>query len=170
MSDLPESVQALIGVPSYHCSADSEVSRANIRALCAAVRNGNEVYWEPGQAVELAGAEVAPATMLSTWGRPEQWSPGAGEVAKPLQLHYDLKELFDFPTAIVGSFESVFHAPVAVGDRLQTCQVLKSVSEEKETRLGRGRFWVIEMQYHKQDGELAGVDTFNCFGYQRGES
>lgn len=170
MSDLPDKVQSLIGEPRYACEADHTVSRTSIRAMCAAVENGNPVYWDPNTAVEVAGREVAPAAMLSTWARPERWSPGERASAKPLQLHYDLKELLACPTAIVSSFESVFHTPVAVGDRLSTCQVLKSVSGEKDTQLGRGRFWVIEMQYRNQRGELVGVDRFDCLGYRRESS
>ena len=162
--DLPQAVQALIGVVRYEQEADNEVSLANIRAMCAAVENSNLQYWCSQE------AQQAPATMLSTWGRPELWSPGEGTPVKALQLHFDLKTLFDFPTAIVGSFESVFHSPVKVGDRLRTRQILQSVSEEKDTRLGRGRFWVIEMQYYNQRDELLGVDSFNCFGYRRTDS
>ena len=167
MRDLPREVQDLIGRESHAGQADSEVSRANIRALCATVQNGNPVYWDERFAQDEVGGPVAPVSMLSTWARPERWSPVEGEAIKPLQLHFDLKELFEFPIAIVGSFESVFHAPVMVGDRLQTCQVLQSVSEVKETRLGRGRFWVIEMQYRNQQDELVGVESFNCFGYRK---
>jgi hypothetical protein len=108
--------------------------------------------------------------MLSTWARPERWTPGEEVANKPLQLHYDLKELFDFPTAIVSSFESVFHAPLAVGDRVSSQQVLQSVSEEKHTRLGCGRFWQIEIQYRNQRGELVGVESFDCFGYRKVDS
>ncbi|MEH6584412.1 MAG: MaoC family dehydratase [Halioglobus sp.] len=170
MSELPEKVQSLIGKSSYACDADCEVSQSNVRALCATVQNANPVYWDAEQAESIVGARIAPTAMLSTWGRPERWSPTESAATKPLQLHYDLKELFGFPVAIVGSFESVFHAPVLIGDSLHTCQVLRSVSEEKDTRLGRGRFWVIEMQYHNQRDELAGVDTFNCFGYRKAGS
>lgn len=169
MSQLPEEVQGLIGLRCYETVAGVEVTRAAIRTMCAAVENSNPVYWQPRAARDMVDGEWAPATMLSAWGRPERWQPRAESQAKPLQLHYDLKALFRFPTAIVSSFESVFHLPVAVGDSLDTCQVLQSVSDEKETRLGVGRFWVIEMEYRNQRGDLAGVDTFNCFGYRKGE-
>ena len=120
MSKLPENVQSLIGRPCYQQLADSEVSRANSRAMCAAVENASPVYWDADFARDLAGAEIAPTTLLSTWARPELWTPVDQAQKQPLQLHFDLKALFDFPTAIVASFESVYHAPVAVGDRLQT--------------------------------------------------
>ena len=40
-----------------------------------------------------------------------------------------------------------FHAPVRMGDVLRTHQVLRSVSDEKTTKLGTGRFWVIDVVY-----------------------
>jgi len=61
----------------------------------------------------------------------------------------------------------VSHAPLSPGQQVRSYQVLRSVSDEKDTRLGRGRFWNIEVCYHNQDEELLGVDTFNCFGYRR---
>lgn len=162
-----ERAKQLLGVPRYEREFAEPVSRSNVHALCAAVENGSPVFWDSAAAVEIVGEEIAPTAMLSTWGRPGLWSPHGDAGALPLQLHYDLKTLFDFPVAIVSSVDSVFHAPARIGDRVRTVQVLRSVSEEKETRLGRGRFWVIEMQYHRADGELLGIESFNCFGYRR---
>ncbi len=61
----------------------------------------------------------------------------------------------------------VFHTPVRLGDVLRTHQVLRSVSEEKTTKLGTGRFWVIDVVYTNQDGELVGVESYTGFGYRR---
>jgi hypothetical protein len=155
---LPESVSDLIGVPQYCLQAEASVSESNVRAMCAVVENGNPRYWPPQQ---------APSSMLSTWSRPELWSPDGEEQLKALQLHYDLKQVLGFPTAIVSSFESIFHAPVLIGDLISSQQILLSVSDEKNTRLGRGRFWEIEVQYHNQRDELAGLEQFSCLGYRR---
>lgn len=163
----PSAVLSLIGQPRYEVIADNVVNADNIRAMCAAVENTNSAYWSQESAVELHGAVFAPASMLSTWARHELWSPGGGDSVKPLQLHFDLKELFGFPTAIVSSFESVFYTPAMLGDKVRSWQILQSVSVEKKTRLGTGRFWVIEMQYYNQCDEPLGVDSFNCFGYRR---
>ena len=53
------------------------------------------------------------------------------------------------------------------GDRLRTWQVLRSVSDEKTTKLGRGRFWVIDVEYVNQRGEWVGTETYTGFGYRR---
>ena len=47
----------------------------------------------------------------------------------------------------------VFHEPVRLGDVLTTRQILRSVSDEKTTKLGTGRFWVIDVEYRNQRGE-----------------
>ena len=41
------------------------------------------------------------------------------------------------------------------------------VSEEKTTKLGTGRFWVIDVEYRNQKGELVGVESYTGFGYRR---
>ena len=64
----------------------------------------------------------------------------------------------------------VFHEPVRLGDRLTTRQVLRSVSEEKTTKLGIGRFWVIDVEYHNQRGELVAVESWTGFGYRKAAS
>jgi acyl dehydratase len=61
-----------------------------------------------------------------------------------------------------------FHEPVRPGDHISTRQVLRSVGEEKTTRLGRGRFWVIDVEYRNQRDELVGVESYTGFGYRRG--
>ena len=60
-----------------------------------------------------------------------------------------------------------WYEPVRVGDLLTTCQRLRSVSGEKTTRLGTGRFWVTDVEYRNQGGELVAVESYTSFGYRR---
>ena len=145
---------------------DAEVSRTEVRNLCAAVENANPLYWDPAAARELVGTEIAPPSMLSAWGRPGPWSPGTRQQVRPLQLHFDLKQLFDFPTALVSGFAAVFHAPARIGERVRSVQILRSLSAEKTTRLGCGRFWTVEVEYRREDGEFLGSERFECFAYR----
>ena len=62
-----------------------------------------------------------------------------------------------------------FGDPVRPGDRLETWQVLRSVSEPKTTKLGSGRFWVIDVVYVNQRAEWVGTETYTGFGYRRGD-
>ena len=84
----------------------------------------------------------------------------------PLQVHFDLKTLFGLPEAVMTDNTIEFHTPVRLGDVLRTHQVLRSVSDEKTTKLGTGRFWVIDVVYANQDGELVAVESYTGFGYR----
>ena len=57
---------------------------------------------------------------------------------------------------------------VRPGDRISNRQVLASVSGPKTTKLGTGRFWVIDVEFHNQRDELVGIETYTGFGYVRG--
>ncbi len=107
--------------------------------------------------------------MVSVWFRPHHWAPGRTAEALPLQVHFDLKAALGLPEAVMTDDTIEFHTPVRMGDVLRTHQVLRSVSDEKTTKLGTGRFWVIDVVYANQDGELVAVETYTGFGYRRGE-
>jgi len=157
--DLPEAVQAMLDRPRHACEGPWPVSREAVQALAAAIEDPDPRRW--------AAQPVPPQTMLSTWTRPARWSPAPEAPQKPLQTHYELKELLAYPVAIVASIESVFHTPVSVGDTVRSVELLRSVSAEKDTRLGRGRFWRIEVQYHTAADELLGIEQYECLGYRR---
>ena len=55
------------------------------------------------------------------------------------------------------------------GERLRKPSVIfvRSISEPKTTRVGHGRFWVIEVTITNQRGEWVGTDSYDCFGYRR---
>lgn len=103
-------------------------------------------------------------------GRPEYWEPGQGAPLKALQAHFDLKDLLGYPASIVVSYTISFHAPVRIGDRLHTRQVVREVGDPKRTRLGLGRFWTIEMQYLDDDGGLVGVERYEFFGFEKAQA
>ena len=140
-ADVPAAVRDLIGTEQYHEVGEFPVERGYIWTSCASVENGNPLFW----------------TMVSVWFRPHHWAPGRAEQALPLQVHFDLKEQLGLPEAVMTDNTIEFHEPVRIGDVLRTHQVLRSVSGEKTTKLGTGRFWVIDVVYTNQDGEVAGI-------------
>ena len=170
MSDLPPRIEKLIDQVQYEEAGEFPVERGYIYTSCSSVENGNPLFWDDEVARELTGGPIAPPTMISVWFRPHQWSPGRTEPALPLQSHFDLKEIFELPEAVMTDNTIVFHEPVRPGDRLRTRQFLRSVSEPKTTKLGTGRFWVIEVEYLNQIDELVGVESYTGFGYSRGDS
>ncbi len=167
MSELPGEVQDWIGQVRYEETGEFDVERGYVFTSCASVENGNPLFWDDEVAAELTGGPIAPPTMISVWFRPHAWAPGRTKEALPLQVHFDLKEALGLPEAVMTGNEVVFGEPVRPGDRLCTHQVLRSVSDEKATKLGTGRFWVIDVEYANQRGELVGRETWTGFGYRR---
>jgi acyl dehydratase len=169
MSTLPDDVAALIDQVQYETVGEFPVEPGYIWTSCSSVENGNPLFWDDAVAAELTDGPIAPPTMLSVWFRPHHWAPGRKEEALPLQVHFDLKARLELPEAIMSDNTIVFYEPVRPGDILRTHQILRSVSEPKTTKLGTGRFWVIEVEYHNQRGELVGVESYTGFGYRRHE-
>ena len=167
---VPADVEELIGVAQYEEPGEFPVERGYIWTSCSSVENGNPLFWDDGLAAEITGGPIAPPTMLSVWFRPHHWAPGRSEPALPLQVHFDLKARFDLPEAVMTDNTITFYEPVRPGDVLRTRQVLRSVSEPKTTKLGTGRFWVIDVEYFNQRDELVGVESYTGFGYRRGDS
>jgi acyl dehydratase len=169
-TDVLTQARALVGHEQYPEVGEFPVERGYIWTSCASVENANPLFWDDAVADALTGGPIAPPTMVSVWFRPHHWAPGRTEVALPLQVHFDLKTLFELPEAVMTDNTIEFHAPVRLGDVLRTHQVLRSVSEEKTTKLGTGRFWVIDVVYANQSGELVAVESYTGFGYRRSGS
>jgi len=162
--------ESLLGVEQYRTEGEFPVEQGYVFTSLASVENGNPLYWDPAVADELCGGPIAPPSMISVWFRPHHWAPDRDEQALPLQVHFDLKTLFGLPEAVMTDNTITFFDPVRPGDRLTTFQVLKSISVPKTTKLGTGRFWVIEVVYENQAGERVGVESYTGFGYRRQEA
>ncbi|MCP4435678.1 MAG: MaoC family dehydratase [Actinomycetia bacterium] len=167
--DLPDDVTGLIGKPQYPVTATFPVERGYTYNTLAATQNGNPLYWDEAVAEELTDGMTALPSTLSLWMRPHYWEPGADGEQVALKVHFDLKERFGLPEAVMTDNTLTFHEPVRPGDVISHAQVLKSVSAPKTTKLGSGRFWVIDIEYRNQDDALVGVESYTGFGYVRGE-
>jgi hypothetical protein len=167
MPELPDDVKSWVGKKRYEQWGEFDVERGYVFTTCASVQNGNPLFWDEKAAQEITGGCIAPPTMISVWFRPHHWSPGRTEEAVPLQLHFDLKKRLELPEAVMTDNTITFYEPVRVGDRLKTYQVLRSVSDEKQTKLGIGRFWVLDVEYENQKGEKVATESYTGFGYRR---
>ena len=168
-ADVPADVTALIDVPQYEEVGEFPVERGYIWTSCSSVENANPLYWDDDVAAEITEGPIAPPSMISVWFRPHHWAPGRVEQALPLQVHFDLKERLGLPEAVMTDNTIVFYEPVRLGDVLHTRQVLRSVSAPKQTKLGNGRFWVIDVEYSNQRGDPVAVESYTGFGYRRDE-
>jgi acyl dehydratase len=165
--DMPAAVVEMIGVEMYRQAATFDVERSYTFNTCAATQNANPLVWDEAVAAELTGGPIALPTTLSLWMRPHYWEPGAEGEQVALQVHFDLKGIFDLPEAVMTDNTMTFYDPVRPGDRISNAQVLRSVSEPKTTKLGTGRFWVIDVEFRNQHNDLVGVETYTGFGYRR---
>ena len=116
MSDLPPDVEKLIGEVQYEEAGEFPVERGYIYTTCSSVENGNPLFWDDAVAEEITAGPIAPPTMISVWFRPHQWSPGRTEPAVPLQVHFDMKRIFELPEAVMTDNTIIFHEPVRPGD------------------------------------------------------
>jgi acyl dehydratase len=164
---VPAEVEGWIGRKRYEQESEFDVERGYAFTSLASVENGNPLFWDEKTARELTDGWIVPPTLLSAFFRPHWWAPARRGTAQPLQIHFDLKEKLGLPEAIMTDNTIVFHEPVRPGDRLRTWQVLRSVSEPKRTKLGLGRFWVIDVEYVNQRGERVGTESYTGFGYRR---
>jgi len=167
VSTVPEHVAAQVGVRQYEETAEFPAERSYAWTSCASVQNGNPLFWDDAVAADVTGGPVMPPTTLSLWMRPHHWTPGHSGERVALQVHFDMKDQLDLPEAIISENTIVFHEPVRPGDRISYAQVLRSVSEPKTTKLGTGRFWVVDVEYTNQRGDLVGVESYTAFGYRR---
>jgi len=167
MSDLPAKIRDWIDQKRYEQVGEFDVERGYVFTSCASVENGNPLFWDEKVAQDLTDGWITPPTMLSAWFRPHSWAPNRSEIAQPLQVHFDLKETLGLPEAVMTDNTIVFGEPVRPGDRLKTWQVLRSVSPIKRTKLGEGRFWVIDVEYENQKGESVGTESYTGYGYRR---
>lgn len=165
--ELPAVILSWIGEERYSEEGEFDVDMSYVWTSCASVENANPLFWDEKVASELTGGPIAMPTMLSVWFRPHHWAPGRTQTHQPLQVHFDLKETLGLPEAVMTDNTIVFGEPVRPGDRLHTYQVLRSVGEPKTTRLGTGRFWVIDVVYLNQNGEHVGTESYTGFGYRR---
>ncbi len=167
MNELPRDIVDSVGQPQYPETASFPVELSYSYNTLSATENGNPLYWDESTANELTGGMTVPPSTLSLWMRPHRWEPGATEEQVALQVHFDLKERLGLPEAIMSDNTLTFHEPVRPGDVISHHQVLRSISDPKTTKLGSGRFWVIDVEYHNQDGDLVGVESYTGFGYVR---
>jgi len=161
-----DEARSWLNLPRHEVVGEFDVERGYFWTACAAVQNGNPLYWDEQLAAELTGGPTAPLTLLSAWFRPHYWMPGRDTIPLPWQTHFDLKSTLALPEAVATDSEVVFGEPVRPGDRIACVETLRSLSEVKTTKLGIGRFWVIDAVCRNQHGTWVGTETMTGFGYR----
>ncbi|MBC2778962.1 FAS1-like dehydratase domain-containing protein [Parasphingopyxis marina] len=166
MSDLPQKVKDWLGKPVIVVDHVVTVEQGLWTNFCVAVKDGNPLYWDYSVSREETETVIAPPTMLPSWAIEHEWMPGReGPALRTLELHFMVKDALGLKNGLVTEVELELHDPLRAGDSVRAEQILRSVGEERETRLGLGRDWEIDVVYRKPDGSLAGVQTLHLLGY-----
>lgn len=167
MSMLPEPVRGWIGRPVIVIDHVVTVERGLWINFCAAVEDGNPLYWSYALARDHTETMIAPPAMLPSWAIAPEWDPDrTSTLPRTLELHFMVKDALGLPHGLVKEVDLALHDPLRAGDSVRAEQILRSVGEERQTRLGQGRDWVIDVVFRKPDGRLAGVQTLHMLGYR----
>ncbi len=173
--DLDAQLQALVGQPigtGGPSIAPDPVNQPMIRHWAAAFEDANPIYTDPETAAASRFGEiVAPPLMLQTWTmanpkitgiRERGGSPVEGEGAEVLRLLDGAG--FVGTLATNSEFELVRY--LRLGERVSATTVVDSISAEKRTRIGPGRFLTWVTTYVDDDGAVVGVQTFRILKFK----
>jgi acyl dehydratase len=171
---LEEHLASLVGQPVGRGGpsvAPDPVNQPMIRHWATAFGDDNPVYTDPDAARgSRFGQIVAPPFMLQTWTMPTPTlegiaerggSPVAVDGATALSV---LDEAGYVGTLATNSeFEVVRY--LHLGEVVSAETVFESISEEKQTRMGRGRFVTWVTTYTVSSGEIVGRQTFRILKF-----
>ena len=170
-------LDALVGRPPGGTGlsvAPDPVNQPMIRHWAAAFEDANPVYVDPDAAARTRfGGIVAPPMMLQTWTMPVPVITGIAERGgSPTESEGEsIMTIFErqgfVGTLAVGSeFEIERH--LRPGEIISAANVVESISDEKATRLGRGRFVTWLTTYTDDDGEVVGRQRFRILKFAPG--
>ena len=169
MNDLPQKVKSWIGKTVIKENNAVKLQRGLWQNFCAAVEDGNPLYWDDEKSKVYTDELIAPPAMLPSWVVHNEWHPNKVKKNRPMELHFLLKEELELPLGIVTNIEMKFYEPVKEGDSISSEQKLVEVSGKIETKLGPGRKWNIEVTYKNQRNVIVGLQNMHFLGYKKDE-
>lgn len=174
-STLDAQLASLVGRPvgpGGPAVAPDPVNQPMIRHWAAAFADENPVYTdtETGAASRF-GEVVAPPLMLQTWTMPTPklagirergGSPVDGDGAEVLRV----LDAAGFVGTLATNSEFEIVRYLRLGDRVSATTVVDSISAEKRTRLGPGRFLTWKTTYVDAAGEIVGTQRFRILKFK----
>ena len=172
-----ERLQALVGRPVGPAAsvAPDPVNQPMIRHWATAFDDQNPVYTDPAFAAQSRfGGIVAPPCMLQTWTMATPKLAGiAARGGSPVELtgSNPLSVLDDagFIATLASNSEFEIDRYVRLGEVVTATTVIESISDEKQTRIGRGYFFTWLTTYTVDGGEVVGRQRFRIFKFKPGE-
>ena len=163
---LPPQIENWIGKTVRKEPALFEVQSVLWQNFCSAIEDSNPLYWDRSEASKHNEQLIAHPALLPSWLHDFEWHPDR-ERKMPMELHFLIKKALDLPLGIVTEVEIEFHDPVVHGDKISAEQKLMSISDEVNTKLGKGRYWVIEVIYRNELNKLVGKQNIHFLGYEK---
>jgi uncharacterized protein len=153
------------------------VNRPMIRHWVEAMGDYNPVYLDDA-AAKKAGfpGVIAPPTMLQAWimwglrhhmkvheAREAGGDPGTGNVQDQVMR---LLDAAGYTSVVATNCDQHYERPLVLGDEVSVTSVIESVSPEKTTALGVGRFLTTRMDYTDASGALVATMRFRILKFR----
>lgn len=141
------------------------LSRRVERPVSAPIDEDTADLWcETFNWTRSADRSSVPSLAYPTFLRPGE--PSHGAMPTGVVLHDELKVALGLPMAIAVGYELELHGEPRCGQRLQSVERIGALGEERETSLGFGREWIIEVLAKTTENEPVGIERFRMLGYQ----
>jgi len=151
--------------------APDPVNEPMIRHWAAAFEDWNPVYTDPDAAARSRfGGIVAPPLMLQTWTMATPTITGiAARGGSPVEPDGEapllLLDRAGYTATLATNSEFDIVRYLRPGDVVSATTVFESISEEKATRMGPGRFVTWVTTYTDQQGEVVGHQRFRILKF-----
>jgi len=164
-------MRGLVGKPLGEASvAPDPVNQPMIRHWAAAMEDHNPVYTDVAVAkASRFGGIVAPPLMLQTWTMPTPKITGiAARGGAPTEGTNDLFAGLDaagYIATLATNSEFEIFRYLRLGETVTSTMEIESVSDEKQTRIGRGFFITWVTTYRDEGGEVVGRQMFRVLRF-----
>jgi hypothetical protein len=165
--ELRARLDAVCGVEGEPDVARDPVNAPMIRHWCDAVGDRNPCYTDPAfAAASIHGGMVAPPTMLQAW-----IMPGLRQLAEPAFRRGPVGQVLrlldeaGYTSVVATDCRQEYLRYLVSGDRLTVASKIASVSDEKRTALGPGRFVDQVMVYRDRAGCEVARMTFRILKF-----
>lgn len=175
--DLEATLAALVGRPMGEPGPKTGPDPVNlpmIRHWVAAFEDDSPVYLDAeAAAASRHGRIVAPPLMLQTWTMATPILEGIAErggspVAISTESPLSVLDRAGYTGTLATNSEFEITRYLHLGDSVSAESFMESISTEKQTRLGAGRFVTWVTKYRDQDGEIVGTQTFRILKFRPG--